>query len=203
MNRPVTSTSSYSVIGSQLTQSARGFTLTELLVTMSIIALLLGLLLPRVGLVRNEADKLKKGRDFQTWYSLLLMYTQDHQGAFPKVTDLAEADQQVRKALEPYLKDRKLISRLSPVGWRYTIEPGSSLNFVKLDQILNPGSVPIAGEPFAGLDATGTVLVLFADGHVGRMTQEELSKALMSPIPVAGRTTGQTRIDVNDVECSQ
>jgi hypothetical protein len=169
---------------------------------MAIIALLLGLLLPHLLTPRILAEELKKGRDFQTWYSLLLMYTQDHEGSFPKVTNRAEAGQQVRKALEPYLRDQKLISKLSAIGWRYTIDPRSSLNSVKLDQIRNPGRVPIGGEPFSDVDPEGTVLVLFADGHVGRMTLKELSTAIVSPIG-EGRITDEAPFDVNELECSE
>ena len=110
--------------------------------------------------------------------------------------------ERVRKALESYLKDEKLISRLSPIGWRYTIDPRSSLNSVKLDQIRNPGRVPVGGEQFSGLDPEGTVLVLFADGHVGRMTLKELSMAIMAPID-GGRITDEAPFDVNEAECSE
>ena len=158
--------------------------------------------MPGMPAMNYKVDAVQKGRDFQTWYSLLLMYAQDHEGSFPKVTNLAEADQRVRKALESYLKDEKLISRLSPIGWRYTIDPRSSLNSVKLDQIRNPGRVPVGGEQFSGLDPKGTVLVLFADGHVGRMTLKELSMAIMAPID-GGRITDEAPFDVNEAECSE
>ncbi len=202
-------------------QGRSGFTLTELLVTMAIIALLLGLLLPGLGIAREWAGEMQWRNDLKALALAMWMYAQDHQGSFPKVTRLDEAVQQVLKALEPYLKDKKLISRLGSSGrtWlRYTIYPKTSLNFMKLDQIHNPGCVPIGGElwytinpktslnslepdqmhnpgrvPIGGEQSPGLdgkdPLVIFADGHVERMKREDLNKALLSS-PVAGGTTG-------------
>jgi len=179
-----------------------GFTLTELLVTMAIMALLLALLLPALSGALGGAGQAQRQSLFRDAARAMLEYAQDHQGSFPKVTNLAEADQQVRQALEPYL-DKKLLRGLPPMGWRYTVKPKFSLNFVKLDQIRNPGCKPIGGEPFSGRRDTGKVLVIFADGHVGRMTQEELSKALTLPLIEEKGTGGGVPFDVNEVECSQ
>jgi type II secretory pathway pseudopilin PulG len=79
-----------------------GFTLTRLLISLAIMALLLGLLLPGLGLAREKAKQMQHWHDFQAMSLAMLKYAQNHQGSFPNGTDPAEADQQVRKALAPY-----------------------------------------------------------------------------------------------------
>ncbi len=194
MNRLVRNRPSCRETRRQSWQGRSGFTLTELLVTMAIMALLLGLLFPCIRLVQAWGREVEQGTLFREVALAMLQYAQDHEGSFPEVTNLAEADQQVGKALESYLKDKKLISTLDAIGWRYGPYPERSLNSVKLDQILNPGRVPIGGERFSDLRGKGKVWVIFADGHVERMTKEEVSEVLRPPIPRAGRTTdGFTR----------
>ncbi|MCU0917312.1 MAG: prepilin-type N-terminal cleavage/methylation domain-containing protein [Planctomycetes bacterium] len=178
-----------------------GFTLTELLVSMSIVALLLGLLLPHLLRARRSPQAVKLQAELRSIAIAMLEYTQDHDGAFPKVpaTKLTESTQRVRKALEPYLKDEELLRKLDEMGWRYTIDPKCSLSSVKLDQIRNPSRVPIGGEQISGLRSQGKLQVIFADGHVGPMTQEEFYMAIRSPI-AEGRIAGQVTIDdVNNV----
>ncbi len=185
MNRWMRNRSSHGETRRQPLQGRSGFTLTELLVTMAIITLLLGLLIPCIRGPKWDADQLRKGQDLKSLFIALLAYTGDYDGSFPKVTNLKEADQQVRQALEPYLKDKEFFNKLPPLVWRYP-----SLNSVKLDQIRDPGHTPIAGsEQFSPERGKEKVLVLFADGHVERLTQEELGELLMSDI-VTGRPKG-------------
>ncbi len=193
MYRLLRNGSSFGETRRQSWQGTSGFTLTELLVTMAIITLLLGLLISVVNGV--GPDDIRAMKDLQTVYIALVSYTQDHEGSFPKVINWAEADQQVRKALEPYLGE-KFISTADPIGWRYGPDPKRSLDSVKLHQIRNPSRVPIAGEPFQELREGEKVSVLFADGHVERLAQEELSILLMSSID-EGRTTGGVTLDDN------
>jgi len=203
MNRLVRNRSLCGETRRQSRQQRRGFTLTELLVTMAIMALLLGVLLSHLSKAWGAPKGLQDEKNLQTVYIALVGYAEDHEGSFPKVTNLAEADQQVRKALEPYLKDKEFFSKLPPLGWRYAIDPKErSLNSVKLDQIRDPGHTPIAGEQFSPERGQGKLLVLFADGHVERLTQKELGELLKHRID-DGKIAVDVRINGDEVHISR
>ena len=59
-----------------------GFTLVELLVVIAIIALLLSILMPSLQKVRAQAKTVLCQSNVRQWGSMLLMYTNDHNGRF-------------------------------------------------------------------------------------------------------------------------
>jgi len=60
-----------------------GFTLVELLVVISIIALLLAILMPALQKARNQALRLACSAKMRTWGLAAAMYPVDHDGIFP------------------------------------------------------------------------------------------------------------------------
>ncbi len=58
----------------------RGFTLIELLVVISIIAILAGMLLPAVGMIRDMAQSSKCAATLRQWQLANLSYTTDNEG---------------------------------------------------------------------------------------------------------------------------
>src|SRR3989339_428756 len=60
----------------------KGFTLVELLVVISIIALLMAILMPALARVRKQAANVICKSNLKQWGSIFYMYTQDHGGRF-------------------------------------------------------------------------------------------------------------------------
>jgi len=61
----------------------RGFTLIELLIVVSVIALLAGLLLPAIGMVRTAANKAKCGNNMRNIAIAVIAYRSDNNDVFP------------------------------------------------------------------------------------------------------------------------
>lgn len=60
-----------------------GFSLIELLVTISVIAVLLTILIPVIGVVRDSAKKTKSLSNLRQIASAMKMYSSDHDGLYP------------------------------------------------------------------------------------------------------------------------
>ncbi|HAT09370.1 MAG TPA: hypothetical protein DCS97_01970 [Planctomycetes bacterium] len=61
----------------------QGFTLIELLVVISIIAILAGMLLPAINMVRRSAQEASCGNNLKGLVTSMIAYAQDYDGAFP------------------------------------------------------------------------------------------------------------------------
>jgi len=61
----------------------QGFTLIELLVVISIIAILAGMLLPAINMVRRSAQEASCGNNLKGLLTSMIAYAQDYDGAFP------------------------------------------------------------------------------------------------------------------------
>lgn len=63
-------------------QNKTGFTLIELLVVIAIIALLLSILMPALGKVKKQAQRVVCMANLSQWGLILTLYTEDHDGHF-------------------------------------------------------------------------------------------------------------------------
>jgi prepilin-type N-terminal cleavage/methylation domain-containing protein/prepilin-type processing-associated H-X9-DG protein len=139
--------------------NARAFTLIELLVVIAIVAILAGMLLPAVNLVRNSARQANCGSNQRMIGLALLNYTNDWEGAFPfgvNTTSACSWDKTIIEdiggQLVPYVKSRLLICpaerRLASAGPRSYMAVA-----MDNDRIINPGS----REGWARTDASRSI----------------------------------------------
>jgi prepilin-type N-terminal cleavage/methylation domain-containing protein/prepilin-type processing-associated H-X9-DG protein len=82
----------------------RGFTLIELLVVISIIALLIGILFPALGAVRETARQMKSASNMRQIGLGIEMYARDHDGRFPTGRHTAGSASYI-DSLGPYVAD--------------------------------------------------------------------------------------------------
>ncbi|MEZ6191751.1 MAG: prepilin-type N-terminal cleavage/methylation domain-containing protein [Phycisphaerales bacterium] len=131
-------------------KSARAFTLIELLVVISIIALLVGILLPALGAARNSARGLVCLSNVRQWGVANAAFTTDHKGLIPKdgvdkVRDNFPDEEWWANALPPYVGYGRYIDL------DHTPLPGDGSIFVddsaEVDQqVLQNGGYP-SGDP--------------------------------------------------------
>ncbi|MEM7755860.1 MAG: type II secretion system protein, partial [Planctomycetota bacterium] len=69
----------------------RAFTLIELLVSISIIALLIGILVPALGNARASAQTVACGANLRSQGLILTLYREDHDGGFPVMREIRPA----------------------------------------------------------------------------------------------------------------
>lgn len=92
------------------TSERSGFTLVELLIAISIIAILARVMMPVYSMVREDAYMARAKQEFQTFHQAILMYQQAN-GEYP-----ADANRNVPSGLEEYL---------GPGSWPDAAWPGS------------------------------------------------------------------------------
>lgn len=173
-------------------QRVGGFTLIELLVVMAITSILLGLIVIGLGGIKDNATLTESGSDLRNLYLVLLMYTDDNDGRFPKITDLTQVPLKVKEALQPYVNSEEIFwcpddpeKSKHPAGsydWRVTRDPKTSLAGVRLDLLRHPNRVIIAGELSQGWHKSNMMNVLFADGRVDLVTMQEWFQNITTPL---------------------
>jgi prepilin-type N-terminal cleavage/methylation domain-containing protein/prepilin-type processing-associated H-X9-DG protein len=174
-----------------------GFTLVELLVVVSIVALLIGILIPTVGKARRVATKTACGANLASLGKALVGYHGDNAERYPQARYMPEpflsidTDPPIMPFLDPYLDrvqqvyrcpgDRDYVYALAGCSYVYnTALAGKTLDdtwFVRRHNV-PPTDVPVSydfdGNTYATFDGSVTAPwfherrnLLFADGHVG------------------------------------
>jgi prepilin-type N-terminal cleavage/methylation domain-containing protein len=87
---------------------SRGFTLIEMLVVISIIALLMVILMPELQRVRKQARTVACQSSLKQWSLFFSMYTEDHIGTFQKGLD---SGHHWMVSMQPCCEDNKLFYR--------------------------------------------------------------------------------------------
>lgn len=90
-------------------RASRGFTLIELLVVIAIIAVLMGILLPSLGMARMHAKRLVSTSNLRQIGLAMALYTEDNRGLFPEsshgLTGQAARQRSWIFTLAPYVGD--------------------------------------------------------------------------------------------------
>ena len=169
-----------------------GFTLTELLVVIAIMSLLMGILVPVIGLINDIVAHRQCDNSLRNMWFALEMYAGDNGGQFPDVSADSQVSQKVKEALQPYANSEEIFwcrrdreKSKDPEGgyeWRVTLDPETSLAGVRLDLLRHPNKVIIAGELCHSCHKPQLVNVLYADGHVDLVTKEEFLRNITTPL---------------------
>lgn len=153
-----------------------GFTLIELLVTVSIIALLMSLLLPAVGLVRKAAQSISCASHQRQIALAVFAYANDHEGYLVsyRVMDGSPTGREWHDSLAPYANAEKSTGALDMNGYNVFMKcpawngPGM-LHWTKLGYGMplrnNMGST----NPFKS-DWYWAASEPIRDGHLGELT---------------------------------
>jgi prepilin-type N-terminal cleavage/methylation domain-containing protein len=91
-------------------RSHHGFTLIELLVVIAIIAILIGLLLPAVQMIRESANRAQCGNNLKQQVLAVQNYASDYEGRLPPANfycPATGAQGSTYYALLPYLEENK------------------------------------------------------------------------------------------------
>ena len=106
---------------------AGAFTLVELLVVISIIALLLAILMPSLGKARYMAQRVYCSSNVRSQYYAQILYATDNDGKFAVHTDFTPHYvrsngnvNNVHQSMYPYIKDSKIL--LCPILSRFGYE---------------------------------------------------------------------------------
>jgi prepilin-type N-terminal cleavage/methylation domain-containing protein/prepilin-type processing-associated H-X9-DG protein len=187
-------------VGSLAGRRLQAFTLIELLVVIAIISILMAVLLGVLGTIRNMVKQKVCQSHLRSMGVTADLYANDHGGLFPnpkvtfnpKVVDDSQIALKVRHAFQPYVNSDEIFCcpsdplKPTPPGGSYaprlTLDPKTSLGGVRLDLIRHPDRVVIAGERSAGWHKSCTINVLYLDGHVEQVTEEEWWENITTPL---------------------
>lgn len=86
----------------------RGFTLIELLVVISIIALLLAILMPSLGKVKEKAREVVCRSNLKQWGVVFLLYTQDNNDKFYRTWNSTATGHEWIGVTRPYYQNPKI-----------------------------------------------------------------------------------------------
>jgi len=96
-------------------RASRAFTLVELLVVIAIIALLMALLVPAVQRARKQAKGVACRANLRQWGTTLSLYLEDHDGHFPRTSELLPGISIVRGLQITHKTDPNAPERSHPV----------------------------------------------------------------------------------------
>jgi len=126
----------------------RGFTLIELLVVISIIALLMGILMPTLQKARQQAKDVMCRSNLKQWGLVWTMYLQDNNAKFPNYL----ADNWMQQLVKYYSNTNALL--YCPMATK-TMEEGASVRYAAIGTIKDPKGSYAINEWVYNSDDTG------------------------------------------------
>jgi len=172
------------------TSNQSAFTLLELLLSISLVALLAGLLSPALGSLREQADNTACASNLRQIGQAVMLKVQDNEDVYPYVESDAsnpvygpeDQAESLADTLKPYgVTEKTLRCRSDVKGANYFAETGSSyewFSFIDGERSSNPriylpeGTLvlPLMRFPIAAdyelVHPRNRMNILFADGHV-------------------------------------
>ncbi len=149
------------------TDSARGFTLVELLTVMAIIILLAAVLLPSLQRAQMAARRSKCASNMRQIGVAVMQYIADHDGRFPQTRHTADETESWIFTLAPYLGEVDKI-RISPADPQASerLQQGATsyiLNDIVVDPLTDPFGNPLPGGygRFSLIPAPSSTLLAF------------------------------------------
>lgn len=150
----------------------KGFTLIELLVVISIIALLIGILLPALGAARKTARQMQNSTQVRGIHSGLVLYAQGNNTYFPGISGSGVVANQANST--PALRLRTLLVNNYFTG-EYIISPS------EVQETWTTGVVYVTNFSYALLDI---------DGTTGTIEEEWRDTINTEAVILADRNTG-------------
>ncbi|HEY3320170.1 MAG TPA: type II secretion system protein [Planctomycetota bacterium] len=167
---------------SRVTRHAAGFTLIEILVVISIIALLAALVLPVLSRARAEGQRTACKSNLSQLAKAVQMYASENHSAYPVASQrptMNSAHPSLRTVLSPYTPDVRVFCcpadhqgfyQKEGLSYEWNIMLNGIIQDGLLDQFLGPSKTPMiydyenfhpGGGPWGGKN------VVFLDGSVG------------------------------------
>ena len=183
-------------------RTRKGFTLIELLVVISIIALLIGILLPALGAARRTARQMQNSTQVRGIHNALVLYAQGNKTYFPGMTG---AGALVTNAYEPVDNYTRLLEAgyftgeyaIAPVDTKDTWTSGTvttaNFSYAMLD--IGNGASTLKPEASEWRDTVNTEAIILTDRAVG--TSDADNRSLWTE--VAGDWRGSVAWNDNHV----